>query len=60
MERIEYIKYSASPNFGVRWSGWWRLYVEGFIVVEVVYGGRVVYIRSRVISNMVFWALGEY
>ena len=39
MERIEYIKYSASPNFGVRWSGWRRLYVEGFMVVEVVYVG---------------------
>ena len=25
MEWVEYIKYSASPKFGVRVGGWWRL-----------------------------------
>jgi len=38
MRRIEYIKYSASPNLGWRLGGWRRLYVV------VVYGGGAIYV----------------
>ena len=36
MEGVEYIKYSASPKLGWRWSRRRRLYVEWVMVVEVV------------------------
>jgi hypothetical protein len=52
MEGVEYIKYSASPNFGVKVRRMVKAICGGG------YGGGV-YVRSRVICNGV-WALGEY
>jgi hypothetical protein len=52
MERIEYIKYSASPNFGV----------EVKCMTEAICGGGFMvkfYVVVK-LHKMEVWALGEY
>jgi hypothetical protein len=53
MERIEYIKYSASPNFGV----------EVKCMAEAICGGGLMvkfYMIVVELHKMEVWALGKY